>query len=382
MAIQLTARGHPQGEAHRILGRITRGPVAEAVRSNYIRVVPRNTTPEGPLNGYAAVLFEGPAISLESGFGLHGYDNLDFLRDGYVAGVETGSGQVRALYRPESPHNTLFATDRCNSNCLMCSQPPKDVDDSHIVAEHLRLIDLIESPPEHLGITGGEPTLLKDGLVRIIARLKERFPDTSVVMLSNGRLYAYEEFVQELVAVQHPYFLTSIPLYADNAVDHDYVVQAKGAFDQTIQGFYNSAKHGLAVEVRVVLHKQTIPGLPSLVEFIYRNLPFVRHVALMGLENMGYVKKNWDLLWIDPADYSITLEAAVQYLYRRRVDVSIYNLPLCVLPKSVWSFARKSISDYKNIYLDECGRCRVKEYCGGLFQSSETRHSRLIKAVT
>jgi len=129
------------------------------------------------------------------------------------------------------------------------------------------------------------------------------------------------------------------------------------------------------------LHKQTIPGLFALAEFIYRNLPFVRHVALMGLENMGYVKKNWDLLWIDPVDYAETLEATVRHLYERRVDVSVYNLPLCVLPNALWSFARKSISDYKNIYLDECARCRVREHCGGLFQSSETRHSRAIRAV-
>ena len=74
------------------------------------------------------------------------------------------------------------------------------------------------------------------------------------------------------------------------------MVQAVGAFDQTVRGLYTAAKHGLAVEIRVVLHKQTIPGLADLMEYIYRNLPFVQHVALMGLEPMGYVKKNWDLL--------------------------------------------------------------------------------------
>ena len=201
-------------------------------------------------------------------------------------------------------------------------------------------------------------------------------------MLSNGRMYAYEDFVAKLAAVHHPDFLTSIPLYADNAADHDYVVQAKGAFDQTVQGFYNAAKHGLAVEVRVVLHKQTIPGLLPLMEFIYRTLPFVRHVALMGLENMGYVKKNWDLLWIDPVDYASDLEAAITYLFHRRVAASIYNLPLCVLPKALWSFARQSISDFKNIYLAECEGCSVRPHCAGLFQSSETRHSRAIRAIT
>jgi hypothetical protein len=63
---------------------------------------------------------------------------------------------------------------------------------------------------------------------------------------------------------------------------------------------YNAEQAGLTLEIRVVLHKQSIPRLRQLANFIYRNFPFTAHVALMGLENMGYVKKNWDLLWIDP----------------------------------------------------------------------------------
>jgi His-Xaa-Ser system radical SAM maturase HxsC len=231
----------------------------------------------------------------------------------------------------------------------MCSQPPKKVDEEGIVEEHLRQIDLIPNVPERFGITGGEPTLLGDGLIKILARLKERFPETHLTMLSNGRMYSYEDLVQKIAAVGNPYFTTAIPLYASTAAEHDYVVQAKGAFDQTINGLYNAARYGLRIEIRVVLHKQTIPGLLDLMDYIYRNLSFVDHVALMGLENMGYVKKNWDLLWIDPMDYADTLERAVKFMWYRKIRVSVYNLPLCVVPKSIWSFARQSISDYKNI---------------------------------
>ena len=381
MAIQLRARGTPQGLPQRTLGRITRVPVEENVRADYIRVVPKDTPPSEALVGYAAALFEGNQTSEALCPSLRGYESMDFLQDGYVVALDPHNGFTRVLYRPESRYNTIFATERCNSNCLMCSQPPQDVNDDKIVEEHLRLIDLIPNTPEYLGISGGEPTLLKDGLIRILARLKERFPETFVLMLTNGRMFAYEDFMEKLAGVGHSKFLPAIPLYANNAVDHDYVVQAKGAFDQTVQGLYNAAKYNLAVEIRIVLHKQTIAGLLPLADFIYRNLPFVRHIALMGLENMGYVKKNWDLLWIDPTDYAETLEAAVRFFHYRRLNVSIYNLPLCLLPKTLWAFARKSISDFKNIYIEECEKCRVKKHCSGLFLSSERRHSRHIKAI-
>ena len=200
-------------------------------------------------------------------------------------------------------------------------------------------------------------------------------------MLTNGRLYCYTDYMHKIASIRHPSFTSAIPLYSDIAEEHDYVVQARGAFDQTVEGLYNAAAYGMSLEIRVVLHKQTVDRLVKLAEFIYRKFPFVEHVALMGLENMGYVKKNWDLLWIDPLDYADTLEEAVRYLFYRRMNVSIYNLQLCVLPRSLWAFTRHSISDYKNIYLDECGQCDVKEQCGGLFKSSEARHSRGIKAI-
>jgi hypothetical protein len=59
----------------------------------------------------------------------------------------------------------------------------------------------------------------------------------------------------------------------------------------------------------------------------------------------------------------------------RGMNVSIYNHQLCVLDRSLWPFAKKSISDWKNMYLDECASCGVLESCGGLFKWAEKKHS-------
>jgi len=263
----------------------------------------------------------------------------------------------------------------------MCSQPPKDIDDSDLIEEHLRIISLIKNPPEVLGITGGEPTLLRDDLVRLLEAMKEKLPNALIHMLSNGRLYSDKNYVMKLAGVSHPGFISAIPLYVDVAGGHDYIVQAQGAFDETMEGLYNAAETGLTIEIRVVLHKQSIPRLRQLAEFIYWNLPFVGHIAFMGLEHMGYVKKNWDDLWIDPFDYVEDLQEAVRYLHLRRMNVSIYNLQLCLLPEALWSFARKSISDYKNLYTDVCNPCSVRSHCCGFFQSQPETQSAHIRPL-
>ena len=127
---------------------------------------------------------------------------------------------------------------------------------------------------------------------------------------------------------------------------------------------------------RVVLHALTIPRLPQLATFITRNLPFAVHVALMGLEMFGLVHRHLDELWIDPSDYQRELRAATEILAGAGMNVSIYNHQLCVLDQSLWPYARKSISDWKNVYLPACNGCTVLDRCGGFFQSGTKVHSR------
>jgi His-Xaa-Ser system radical SAM maturase HxsC len=285
------------------------------------------------------------------------------------------SGSVNVLFRRSSPFNTILTTERCNSLCLMCSQPPKLADDSYRVGVILRLIELIDPGATELVISGGEPTLLGEDFFAIVAKAERRLPETALHVLTNGRRFEDRAFADRLATIDHHDLMLGIPLYSDIDGQHDYVVQARGAFDETLAGFYNLAAGGVRLELRVVLHKQTYERLPQLAEFVARNLPFVEHVALMGLEMFGFTPKNLDVLWIDPVEYQSQLEEATLSLAMRGMAVSIYNHQLCTLPRSVWPYARKSISDWKNVYLEACEGCGVRDFCGGFFQSATKRHS-------
>lgn len=309
---------------------------------------------------------------------VHGL-NLGHLAEGDVVSLDP-RGHVRTLYRRASKHNALFATDRCNSLCLMCSQPPRDVDDDWRVQEMLDTIALIDSSTPELGITGGEPTLLKEGFLRVVQACKERLPNTALHVLSNGRLFRYGALARAVGEIHHPDLMIGVPVYSDLNNRHDHVVQAKGAFDDTLIGLHNLGRCGVPVEIRVVLHRFTYERLPQLAEFIYRNLTFASHVALMGLEIMGFAISNLDALWIDPWDYRTQLETAVLFLAERGMRVSVYNHQLCTVPESIWPYCRRSISDWKNEYLQQCSECAVRDQCGGLFVSGiHHRTSQYIK---
>jgi len=304
------------------------------------------------------------------------------IQPGDVVRLRPGSGMVSVLYRRGSRANTLFATEQCNSRCLMCSQPPRDEDDRWRVEELLRLIDLVDRDESQLGISGGEPTLLGDDLGALISACADRLPDTPLHILSNGRLFADAAFADRIAGLNLAGVTWAVPLYADVADLHDEVVDAPGAFAETLQGLFELGRLGARVEIRVVLHAMTVDRLPQLAAFIYRRLPFVAHVALMGLEPMGYAKTNRDRLWIDPIDYVEPLASAVFHLHHRGIPTSIYNLSHCVLPETLWPFARQSISDWKNSYAPECTGCEVQGDCAGFFQSAgPTWRSRAIRPL-
>jgi His-Xaa-Ser system radical SAM maturase HxsC len=318
--------------------------------------------------------WKGPWIS--------GFQDEGVVSPGDVIVAGPGSSMVRVAYRRGSNGNVLFLTERCDNRCLMCSQPPREVEDGWRLQETLNLIRLIDPDEPSLGITGGEPALLGEGLAEILRACRDHLPETRLQVLTNGRRFGTTPLARQVAAVGHPSVLWGIPLYADTAARHDYIVQARGAFGETLRGIYRLAEHGQAVEIRIVLHRASLPRLEQLAYYIFRNLPFAAHIALMGLEPIGLARGNRDLLWIDPAEYADTLASAVWFLANRGLPVSLYNLPLCLLPADLRPFARRSISDWKNDFPAECQGCQVRGQCAGFFASaSPSWRSRAIRPL-
>lgn len=303
------------------------------------------------------------------------------LGGGDLIGIDAGSLRFRVLYRKLSRHNSLLVTERCNNYCLMCSQPPKDVDDHWLLEEIAAAIPLIDTDTPSLGFTGGEPLTDWRRFIEVLAIAREALPETALHVLTNGRAFASREITAAWASLKHWNLMAGIPIYS--AVDHvhDHVVQARGAFDETVLGVLRMKDYGQRVEIRVVLHALTTPRIVETCEWLARNLPFVDHVALMGLERTGFAIANDGQLWIDPVDYKTEVARGAQALMAAGVNVSIYNLPLCLVHENVRHIAVQSISDWKNAYIEECNSCAVRPNCAGFFSSGRPKFSRGVTAI-
>ena len=354
------------------------GPMGPRDRRAFIITDPTSATPEG-FDLYLGKTGCVPQRELPAYLELP--LELGYLAPGDVVSVSPDGRRVRVLWRLESHHNSVLLTERCGNHCLMCAQPPRDIDDDWRLGEAVELLRLLPISTKEINFSGGEPTLYGDRLIRLLRLCRNLLPEAEVHVLSNGRAFAQRDYADAWARIDNPRMMVGIPIYGPEPTLHDFVVQSRGAFDDTVRGVLDLAQLQQRIEIRVVLHQQTAPAIVEIAEFISRNLPFVDQVALMGLEMIGLARANLKTVWVDPFDYREALTDAIVLLDRKGIRTVLYNHQLCLIERTVWPFAVKSISDWKREYLPECLGCSERERCGGFFVSAKYRVSDHVKAI-
>lgn len=361
--------GTPHNVTTDIIGRITLKKNFLSSHKNEIYVAKEE---QKLPKGYAAIISNASTAISTPFVSNISIEQLNEFNEGDVVLINN-KGEIVFLYEIKSNHNAIFVTERCNHRCIMCPQPPV-FDEEDKTPLNLKLISLIDKNTEELGITGGEPTLVGDKLFELIKAIKKHQPKASISLLSNGVKFADRSFAMKLAMCKCHDLQVDIPIFSDVAEEHNRIVGAK-TFYKTVAGLYNLALFHIQIGIRIVVHRQTYKRLPQLADYIYHNFPFVSQVAFLQMETTGMAETNLDDLWIDPYDYNEELKQAVLLLSNRGICARIYNAQLCVLPKEIREFACNSISDWKDGYLPECLNCKLKEQCGGLFESNQRHHS-------
>lgn len=356
-----------------ILGKITLTGKNIFSRKDYILVQKGlNSCP----SGYFAAITN--ITDLKGNRPIAGGVDVEEFHEGDVVTINK-EGEITFLYEIESTSNAVFATGKCNHRCIMCPQPPV-VHEEDMTSFNLKLISLFDKNTEEVGITGGEPTMIGDKLFELIKQIKKYTPKAAISILSNGVKFADRDYAMKLALCNCCDLQIDVPLFSDVAELHNEIVGAN-TFYKTVQGLYNLALFGTKIGIRVVVHKKTYKRLPQLADYIYHNFPFVCNIAFMQMETTGMAEENIDELWIDPYDYNNQLVEAIEILRSRGLQASVYNAQLCVLPEQIRDAAIQSISEWKDIYLDDCEGCKLVGQCGGFFASNKKYHSSHIKKI-
>ncbi|MBC8573013.1 His-Xaa-Ser system radical SAM maturase HxsC [Jingyaoa shaoxingensis] len=266
----------------------------------------------------------------------------------------------------------VYVTNQCNSNCIMCPDSVKlRTRPNEVTRENLlEQIGEINPEAEHVDITGGEPTLLKEQLPELIEAVFRQAPDAEVLMLSNGRSFAAGGYTERFSAFAHRRLKIEIPIHGDCAELHDRIAGCPESFVQTRAGIHHLLEAGVEVGIRIVVSRLNYSRLNELIRFISREFPEIKYVNLMGMEVLGNAWKNREQVWIEFDEVKDSLQQAVEQCFACGIIPSLYNYPLCLFDRKYWYCYRNSISDYKIRYFEECEKCTEKSRCGGFFAST------------
>jgi His-Xaa-Ser system radical SAM maturase HxsC len=276
-------------------------------------------------------------------------------------------GIIDRFFRSDSRHNTILFTEKCDERCVMCSQPPKEIDNTWrfpLFEEALLLV----KENSVIGISGGEPTLYKKQLLDMIEAVSHKRPDISYHILSNCQ-HLVKEDIQRLETIQKKTTITwGIPLYATSSEQHDLIVGKPGAFNRLIDNLFILASTGATIELRTVLTGLNAVELPKLAMFISNHIPFISIWAIMAMEPIGFAKANREKVFFDHTIFPHPLNSALDICEIRNVNVTLYNFPRCTITEKNRKYCAQSISDWKNKFIPECNGCIEKNSCSGFFE--------------
>jgi len=267
--------------------------------------------------------------------------------------------------------------NKCNNNCIMCTNEKscRNISERFFSLSYLfkRIERFYQGSNEFLedyrdvfSLSGGEPTL-HPKLIDIIKKINVYFPGIRINLLTNGRMFSYENYAKSFLKWNINLEL-SISIHGHKADIHDKITQTKNSFREVIRGLENIIifkKPSQIIEIRVVIHQLNYKFLDEIIKFIKHNFPQVDRVVFIFFEIEGQAINNFEILKLTYAQlfpYINKIYELIRYLS----EVRFYHFPLCILPPKFFPYIWRTLPDYEVSFLKSCRNCNFKKFCLGV----------------
>ena len=256
---------------------------------------------------------------------------------------------------------------RCNNCCIMCPgimPPPEKAKDAG-TEEMMGYIDSL-GDPGIISFTGGEPTVNKE-LPRILRHARDRHPSAEIVLLTNGRLFSYPGYSEEMSKLGISKIITEI--HGSSAGKHDAITRAPGSFEQTMSGIRNLVERGMNLEIRIVAHKMNYTDIPDIAKLL-SGVKGIGRAVIFPIDIRGNAYMNRENVMISNREILPYVENAVDLLTAKGIGVKLFHLPLCILKPSYRKFSAGVTAPPIRIYFgEECEGCECRGECPGLWKT-------------
>jgi pyruvate-formate lyase-activating enzyme len=268
----------------------------------------------------------------------------------------------------------LCVWDKCNNRCRMCTNPDGKwaAWDQSYEYDYDSLVKRLEKRKDEIltfdsiYLSGGEPTI-NPRFSDLLVYLRDNFSSQRVKLLTNGRRFCYQDFAQEILAINDN-FEIDLSIYGADEQVHDAITQAKNSFTQTTAGLANLLKlkrPGQVVGVRTVVTGLSYKQIDKMLMLVNRRFPTVDRVVVIFWEPEAQAVKNI-------SEVGVTYEQARPYLDKLLPIIKVtpgarlYHLPLCCVSPTLWPYVWRTLGPREVEFLESCSSCRYKHLCLGV----------------
>ncbi|MCB9593121.1 MAG: radical SAM protein [Sandaracinaceae bacterium] len=293
--------------------------------------------------------------------------------------------------------NWVRLTYDCNNKCIFCLDSDTHDGEMRDPEEVKRqILDGRKKGATRLILSGGEPTIHPRYVDFIRLGRLAGYPKIQTV--TNGRLFAYQEFIDKCVAAGLSEITFS--LHGPNARVHDALVGVKGAFEQESAGLRKALDDGRPiVNVDIVINRGNVKVLPEMLETFYGW--GVREFDLLQVVPFGRAfTEGRDILFYDLEEAAPYVREALAFSERPDVHVWFNRFP----PPHLEGYEHLIQDPYKlndevrgrRQELDRqlehgepldcrdpgrCKYCYLESLCDGLEVAQETTHQHRFERV-
>ncbi|OGY42242.1 MAG: hypothetical protein A2Y67_01885 [Candidatus Buchananbacteria bacterium RBG_13_39_9] len=268
----------------------------------------------------------------------------------------------------------------CNNSCDFCVQGDKRFKYKKRTLGQIKkaLADAKKQRREGVVFTGGEPTLHPDIIAAIIYAHDLGFKNIQIQ--SNGRMFAYFDFCQKLIAAGANEF--SPALHGSKPEIHDQLTNSPGAWQQVVSGIKNLKQLDQYVLTNTVITTKNYQDLPDLAKLLVDlgvnqfqfAFPHILGTADKNkvwlvpkkTEVMPYVKKGLD---IGIKAGKVVMTEAIPYCLMQDYEDYIAEK---IMPETMVFDAEGITPSYKDYRLNlgkakrqECKQCKYYKICEG-----------------
>lgn len=273
---------------------------------------------------------------------------------------------------------------QCNIGCVFCSNPVegfRETTDKYSFEEiqkkladykqGLRTFVKFDEVRDYFNLTGGEPTLHPQ-FHRILGLIRTEFPGNLIRLLTNGRMFADEDFARRTFGIAQLPFEAAIPMFGYDSKSHESISRSPHSFEQTTQGLRHALRHrkpGQLVEIRIIMTRLQARHLDGLLDYLLAEFFWVDRVVFLFEEIEGFAEQYKEQLKFTMSECAAHIDRNYDKL-RRFKDARLFHFSLCAVPVRLWPFVWNTLAGFKVTYLEGCRtQCVYKKQCVGVHRS-------------